>query len=498
MSKRITNEEKSQQMSTETDTPRAGRAPLRETSRPGGPQAHPLNMIVVASIAALGGLLFGYDTGVISGAELFLTKAFHLSATTEELAVSAVLIGAIVGAAAAGRLANALGRKVALIVLAAVFALGAVLTALAPALPWFVAFRIVVGLGVGGASVVAPMYTTELAPAARRGMMVFLFQLAITIGIAVAYWVDLALANAGLGWPPMFAVAVIPAILLGGGMLLLPDTPRWLASKGRWDEAQAVLDRIAGPQGAAEMAGIRASLEQEQHTSARELLAPGLRIALLVGVGLAILQQLVGINTIIYYAPTIFGYAGFASANTAILATSVVGVLNVLATFVAVLLVDRVGRRPLLLWGLGGMVLSLGATGVLFAIGPAHAGVLLLIVLLVYIASFAIGMGPVFWLLSQELFPTRLRGAGSSIAALANWAANLLVSITFLSLIGAAGKPVTFWIYAVFGVIAFAFTWFLVPETTGRRLEQIEMYWEQGRTWPDQLQPAEPESRRLA
>src|SRR5919201_585587 len=276
-----------------------------------------------------------------------------------------------------------MGRKVALIVLAAVFALGAVLTALAPALPWFVAFRIVVGLGVGGASVVAPMYTTELAPAARRGMMVFLFQLAITI-------------------------------------------------------------RIAGPQGAAEMAGIRASLEQEQHTSARELLAPGLRIALLVGVGLAILQQLVGINTIIYYAPTIFGYAGFASANTAILATSVVGVLNVLATVVAVLLVDRVGRRPLLLWGLGGMVLSLGAAGVLFAIGPAHAGVLLLIVLLVYIASFAIGMGPVFWLLSQEMFPTRLRGAGSSIAALANWAANLLVSITFLSLIGAAGKPAPF------------------------------------------------------
>jgi MFS family permease len=226
----------------------------------------------------------------------------------------------------------------------------------------------------------------------------------------VAYWVELALASANLGWRPMFAVAVLPALLLGSGMLLLPDTPRWLASKGRW--AEAVLERIAGPQGAAEMAGIRASLEQEQHTSARELLGPGLRSALLVAVGLALLQQLVGINTIIYYAPTIFGYAGFTSANTAILATSVVGVLNVLATIVAVLLVDRVGRRPLLLWGLGGMVLSLGATGVLFALGPAHAGVLLLIVLLVYIAAFAIGMGPVFWLLSQELFPTRLRGPG--------------------------------------------------------------------------------------
>jgi sugar porter (SP) family MFS transporter len=296
----------------------------------------------------------------------------------------------------------------------------------------------------------------------------------------------------------MFAVAVIPALLLGGGMLLLPDTPRWLARKGRWDEAQAVMDRIAGPQGAAEMAGIRARLEQARHTSARELLRPELRLALLVGVGLAILQQLVGINTIIYYAPTIFRYAGFASANTAILATSVVGVLNVLATLVAVLLVDRVGRRPLLLWGLAGIVLTLAASGALFAIGPANAGVLLLIVLLVYIASFAIGMGPVFWLLSQEVFPTRLRGAGSSVSALANWAANLVVSITFLSLIGAAGKPVTFWLYGVCGVIAFAFTWFLVPETRGKRLEQIETYWEQGRTWADEPRPAKPESRHSA
>jgi sugar porter (SP) family MFS transporter len=258
------------------------------------------------------------------------------------------------------------------------------------------------------------------------------------------------------------------------------------------------MDRVADPAGADEMAEIRASLAQEKHTSARELLAPGLRLALLVGIGLAILQQLVGINTIIYYAPTIFGYAGVTSANTAILATSVVGVLNVLATIVALVLVDHVGRRPLLLWGAAGMAVALAATGVLFAIGPRNAGVLLLIVLLAYIVSFAIGMGPVFWLLSQELFPTRLRAAGASMSALANWAANLVVSLTFLSLIGAAGKPLTFWIYAVFGLLAFAFTWFLVPETTGKSLEQIEAYWEQGRTWSDPSRPAALESSRSA
>jgi sugar porter (SP) family MFS transporter len=442
-----------------------------------------LNLTIVASIAALGGLLFGYDTGVISGAELFLTKAFQLNSTTEELAVSAVLIGAIIGALLAGRLADALGRKRTLILLATVFAIGAILTSMAPSLRWFLAWRILVGIGVGGASVAAPMYTTELAPPARRGTMVFLFQLALTSGIAIAYWVDLWFANSGWGWRPMFGVAIIPAGMLAAGMLALPDTPRWLASKGRWAAAEAVMNRAAGSAAAVEMEEIRASLERDTHTAAREILAPGLRRALLVGVGLAILQQLVGINTIIYYAPTIFGYAGVTSANAAITATSIVGVLNVLATIVALFLVHRVGRRPLLLWGMVGMALSLVATGALFAIGPTHASTILLLCLLLYVVSFAIGMGPVFWLLSQELFPTRLRGLGSSISAMGNWGANLAVSITFLTLVGAVGRPVTFWIYAVFAMVAFVFSWRMVPETTGRSLEQIETYWTHGRRW---------------
>jgi SP family galactose:H+ symporter-like MFS transporter len=441
---------------------------------------------LVAAMAALGGLLFGYDTGVISGAELFLVKAFHLTPSTEEIAVSAVLIGTVLGAAVGGRIADRLGRRMALLVMAVIFGVGGILTALSQTLEVFVACRILVGVAVGAASVAAPMYAAELAPPAIRGRMVFLFQLAVTIGIAVSYWTDLAFSHAGMGWRPMFAAAVVPALILGGGMMFLSDTPRWLGSKGRWDEAAAVMRRVAGDDAERQLNEVRDEIEAEKGASIRELFRPGLRLALLTGVGLGILQQLVGINTIIYYAPTIFQYAGFQSTNAAILATSVVGVVNVLATLLAVFLVDKVGRRPLILFGLVGITVSLIATGLLFAVGPSHAGVLLLACLLVYIVSFAVGMGPVFWLLSSEIFPTRLRGLGAGLSAVGNWGANLVVSITFLSLIHGAGKPVTFWIYAAFGVVAFLFLSAFVPETKGRRLEEIEAYWTNGRRWPDQ------------
>jgi sugar porter (SP) family MFS transporter len=437
---------------------------------------------LVASVAAMGGLLFGYDTGVISGALLYLEPAFHLNSTASEIAVSAVLMGAIIGAACGGKLADGIGRKKALILLGSIFAIGAILTAIAPNLGFFIAFRIIVGFGIGAASMITPMYIAELAPPAIRGALVAFFQLAVTIGIAVAYWVDLAFANAGMGWRPMFAVAFIPGALLALGMLFLSESPRWLASKGHWDAASAALEHtVHGQEKQRELDGIRATLEQEQKVSFRELLRPGLRLALLVGVGLAIFQQLVGINTVIYYAPTIFGYAGFSSASAAILATSIVGVLNVLATLLSLFLVDRLGRRPLLIGGIAGMVVTLIAMGVVFAVGPTHGGWFVLICLLAYILSFAIGMGPVFWLMTSELFPTRLRGMGASISSLCNWAANLVVSITFLTLIDVAGKPGTFWLYAFLGVLAFIFCWALVPETKGKTLEEIERYWKNNR-----------------
>jgi len=443
---------------------------------------------MVAGVAALGGLLFGYDTGVISGAELFLVKDFKLTSGSEELAVSAVLIGAIIGAIFGGKMADWLGRRLSLILLGILFGVGAILTAISPNLTLFIVFRIIVGIGIGAASLIAPMYIAEMAPPAVRGKLVAFNQLAITVGIAVAYWVDLAFAAAGASWRPMFAVAVVPAAVLAIGMFFLADTPRWLATKGRWDDAEHALSRIAGSETQNEIKAIRTSMEEEKRGTLRELLRPGLRIALVVGVGLALFQQFVGINTVIYYAPTIFGYAGFKSASGAILATSVVGVVNVLATILSLFLVDRVGRRPLLLMGLVGMVITLTAMGVIFALGAANVGVLILIALLLYIISFAIGMGPVFWLMSAEVFPTRVRGYGQSISTVGNWGANLLISVTFLTLINGIGKPFTFWLYAVLGIAAFIFCLLLVPETKGKRLEQIEAYWRNGRTWEGEAQ----------
>ncbi len=440
---------------------------------------------LVGFIAALGGLLFGYDTGVISGAQGFIKKQFHLTSTTQEIAVSAVLIGTIIGAAVGGKLADWLGRKLTLIICAIIFAAGAILTALAGSLWLFVAWRILVGLGIGAASVVAPMLASELSPPSIRGRMVFLFQFAVTVGILVAYVVDYSFSNLGYGWPLMFAVAVIPAAALGIGMFFITDSPRWLASKGKWDEAKKVMARVAPGREDQQLDQIRGRLEQERHSSFKELFKAPLRAALIVAVGLAVLQQLVGINTIIYYAPIVTGYSGIGTsgASGSLIGAMIVGVVNVVSTIVAIFLVDKVGRRPLLLFGTSGVFLTLTAAGVIFMLGAAQHGLILLIVILLYIVSFAIGLGPTYWLIADEVFPTRLRGAGTSISTVGNWSANLIISITFLTLINMLGKSITFWIYAAFAVVEIIFVWFLVPETKNKPLEEIEDYWANGRSW---------------
>jgi SP family galactose:H+ symporter-like MFS transporter len=457
------------------------RVQSQETSDPS--HHHHISLYFVVTIAAIGGLLVGYDTAVISGALLFLRVNFTLTPFTEEITVSAALLGATIGALTGGKLSDIIGRRKTLIAIAITFIVGALLTSLARSLPLFIALRILVGLSIGATTCVVPVYISEMAPPNVRGTLVTFNQLAITIGIAIAYWVDLAFATAHMGWPPMYAVTAIPGAILFIGMLFNEETPRWLARKGRWDEAYQVLERLRGMQAKQEIEYIRVTLANQQKGSIRELLQPGLRTALCVGVGLAIFDQLVGINTVIYYAPTIFGYAGFTSASSAILATGVIGIVNVLATIVASTLIDKIGRRPLLQWGSMGMAITLSALGTIFAFGPQQTGYLILAVLLIYIVSFALSMGPVVRLMNAEIYPTRLRATGSSIASFANWNANLLVSFTFLSLIHLLGKPLTFWLYAFLGVLAFIFSTILVPETKGKSLEQIEHYWRNGHNW---------------
>jgi MFS transporter, SP family, galactose:H+ symporter len=442
-------------------------------------------LYLVVMVAALGGLLSGYDTAVISGAMLFLRVQFALNAWMQEITVSTALLGAAIGALGGGKLSDALGRRKTLLVTASTFTVCSLCTVLCKDWALFLSFRFLVGLSVGATVSVVPVYISELAPSRLRGVLVNCNQLAVTIGIASAYWVDLAFANAHMGWVPMYAVSALTGCALFTGMIFTLESPRWLASKGRWSEAIIVLGRLCrNDEAAQEWKEIQASFDrQKQQASWRELLRPGLRMALIVGVGLAIFQQVVGINTVIYYAPTIFEYAGFASASSAILATSIVGVVNVITTIIAGMLIDRVGRRPLLIGGVTAMVLALLALGAIFMLGPQQSGYLILIVLLIYVIAFALSLGPIFWLMCAEIFPTHLRSTGASIATFANWSANLLVSITFLSLINLLGKAFTFWLYALMGLCAIIFCMALVPETRKKSLEQIEAYWQNGRKW---------------
>lgn len=437
---------------------------------------------VIAGISALAGLLFGYDTGVISGAILFITQQFNLTSTMEEVVTSVVLAGAVIGAAAGGTLADRLGRRKTVLLSAGIFAAGAIGTALSPSLPVLIAGRIVVGMGIGAASFTAPLYVSELAPPSVRGSLVSLNQLAVTIGIVVSYLVDFAFSDIQ-GWRWMFGLAAIPALILGTGMFFLPDSPRWLVGRGKSNQAHKILKRIRVTNQVQDELGNIKESEKKQTGKWAELLLPMVRPALIVGVGLAILQQVTGINTVIYYAPTIFQAAGFKSANVAILATVGVGVVNVLMTMVAIWLVDRSGRRPLLLAGISGMILSLGVLGLAFQLPnlTAFLGWIAVGSLIVYVGSFAIGLGPVFWLLISEIYPLKIRGLAMSVATIANWGANLLVALTFLTLIQVLGRPGTFWLYGFLGVGAWLFAYFLVPETKGRSLEDIEAHWRAGK-----------------
>ncbi|MHB8483419.1 MAG: sugar porter family MFS transporter [Nitrospiria bacterium] len=437
---------------------------------------------VVAAISALGGLLFGYDTGVISGAILFIREDFQLSPLREEIVISSVLFGAVFGALIGGPLTDRFGRRRVIILTAVIFAIGAIGTSLAPEVKSLVFGNTIIGAAIGVASFTAPLYISEVSPVNIRGRLVSLNQIALTAGIVLSYIVDFTLSGSR-SWRWMFGLASIPAVILGAGMAFVPESPRWLVSRGLIDRARDVLFRIRGKTDVSlELKEIQSSMVHNQEKWS-ELMSPLVRPALIVGIGLAIFQQVTGINTVIYYAPTIFQYAGFKTASIAILATVGVGFINLLMTFVAMLLLDRVGRRPLLLIGLAGMVSSLGVLGLAFML-PNLSGALRWISvgsLMFYVGSFAVGLGPVFWLLISEIYPLRIRGLAMSLASVANWGMNLLVALTFLTLTQIIGRSFTFWLYGLLSIGAWVFAYRLVPETRGRSLEEIECHWRSGK-----------------
>lgn len=453
---------------------------------------------LATAISALGGMLFGYDIGVISGAILYVQKAFSLSTGMEEIVVSAVLLGSLIGAAAGGAITDRLGRRKLLIATAIVFGFGAIGAALAPGTLWLIAARIVAGIAIGVASFISPLYISEIAPVAIRGKLVSVNQVAVTCGIVVSYLIDYAFARSG-AWQWMFALAAVPAAAFGIGLFFIPDSPRWLAGRGHIDEARDVLKRIRKPEEVEdELTAIQESVSQ-QKPDWSELLTPPVRPALIVGIGLAIAQQITGINTVIYYAPMIFKFAGFSSSSVAILASVGVGVVNVLLTLVAMQLVDRVGRRPLLLASLAGMCLGLVLLGLAFAL-PQLAGSLGWIAvssLMLYVGSFAVGLGPVFWLILAEIYPLRIRGRAMSVGTIVNWGGNLLVALTFLTLVHGLGKAGTFWLYGGITIASWLFAYFQVPETKGKTLEEIEAHWRTGAHERVPIKPNPAKAKKL-
>ena len=436
-------------------------------------------LVRISAIAAIGGLLFGYDTGVISGALLFIKDDLHASTFEQQAIVAVLLLGAMVGALISAYLADRLGRKWTKVVSGTVYVIGALGCALSVNAAMLIGFRFLLGLSVGTASFVAPLYISEVSPPRVRGGLVSFNQLAITSGILLAYIVNFALKGVANEWRWMLGLAAIPGAVLAVGMLTVPRTPRWLALKHHDQEARDVLERLREGDDDAdvdeELEEIQEENEREKKTRVRELFTGRLRPMLIVGLALAIAQQFVGVNTVIYYAPTILSDTGL--GNSAALAQTVaVGVTNVVFTIVAVLLLDRLGRRTLLLTGTAGLLVALVVLGVYFSSSTLQDdyGWVALAGLLLFIAGFAVGLGPVFWLMISEIFPIGVRSKAMSVCTIANWGANFLVAQTFLSLSNAISRQGVFFLYAVLAVASLAFFAWKIPETKNRSLEEIQ------------------------
>lgn len=469
-----------------------------------------LLVIVIAAIASTGGLLFGFDTGVISGALPFLKSSWGgMTSGQQELITAAVLIGAVLGAFSAGRITDIIGRKKVILVTSLIFAAGSILTGAAPNITFLIVSRIILGIAIGISSFTVPLYISEISPTKIRGALVSSFQLMITIGILVSYFSDLAFADESnpYSWRWMFYVGVFPAAILFIGMFFLPETPRFLIGKGKEEEGRKVLKKIE-EEANVETAfnDIKREIEKDRESVGyAELFKKTWRIPLLIAVGIMFVQQFVGINTVIYYAPTIFIISGFSGAKAAIAATVSVGVVNVLSTVVSMSVIDKLGRRKLYFIGLIGMAIALSALGTFFLLKDSLGASLKWVTVgtvLVYIFFFAISLGPLGWLIISEIFPTRVRGVGMSIGALSNWFFNAIVAYTFLKLawlFTAPGMEIvngdaapdpnpagSFFVYA--GIALLGILWGLryIPETKGVSLEKIEEHWRAGKK-PNEL-----------
>lgn len=440
-------------------------------------------LYVVAIIASLGGMLSGYDTGVISGALLFINESWDLTDYMQGILVSAVLIGAVIGAAINGILADIFGRKKIIISTAIIFILGSILCAFAPNVYILILSRMLVGLAVGIVNFVVPLYLSEVSPKQLRGTLVSLYQWAITAGILFSYMINSAFAQAVFNWRWMLFAGVFPGTILLVGMMFLGDTPRWLLSKNRETEARKILKKIEPDVDLeAEVKHIKTTLRYEG-SGTKVALKKWMIMPAVVGIGIMFAQICTGINTIIYYAPTIFKIAGFDSNLNAIYATTGIGIVNFLMTIVAIFFTDKLGRKPLLYVGLTGVMLSLAALGFAFRFEALLGDNMKWVAvgsLVTYIICFAMSLGPIGWILVSEVFPLKIRGVAMSMCTVANFGFNFFVVSSFPVLLHRIGGAYTFWMFAAVSFLCIIFVYYCVPETKGISLEQIEANWIKG------------------
>jgi len=450
-------------------------------------------LCVVLAVVIVAGGLFGYDQGVISAALPGIKTEFSLSLLMVQVVTSWVTLGALVGSLAGGALSDQFGRRRTLLLAGALFTFGAAVQWSAPDAAVLVVGRFIVGVGVGVAAVAAPLYAAELAPAKLRGRFISSYQLAITIGIFLAYLINAQLVagdpSAAGAWRVMLGAAAAPGLALLVVALVTPESPRWLMMVNRRADAESVARKVEPPTAVdAHLDAIETALRKDKDAAPwGEIFHREWRRPLLVAVGLAVFQQITGINAIIYYANQIFASAGFATeVSRAAVTTWAIGGVNVLATLIAIAFIDQVGRRILLLAGLIGMGASLVVVGIAFrfisaegqgAAGPTVAGIVTVVALVVFITSFAFSLGPVTWTVVNEVFPARVRGRGVALATAINWGSAYLVSQFFLSLVQTIGSSQTFWLFALFCIVGWVWVYRVVPETKQQSLEQIQESW---------------------